>query len=35
MNRDQAYLNHILDAIARIDEYTLVGYDKAEFKWSN
>jgi hypothetical protein len=28
MNRDQTYLNHILDAIARIDEYTSVGYDK-------
>lgn len=28
MNRDQTYLNHILDAIARIDDYTSVGYDK-------
>ena len=28
MNRDQTYLNHILDAIARIDEYTVVGYDR-------
>ena len=26
MNRDQTYLNHILDAIARIDEYVSVGY---------
>jgi uncharacterized protein with HEPN domain len=29
MNRDQTYLNHILDAIARIDEYTSVGYDRS------
>ena len=28
MNRDQTYLNHILDAIARMNEYTSVGYDK-------
>lgn len=28
MNRDQTYLNHILDAIAKINEYTLEGYDK-------
>ena len=28
MNRDQTYLNHILDAIARINEYTSVGYDR-------
>ena len=28
MNRDQTYINHILDAIARIDEYTSVGYDR-------
>jgi uncharacterized protein with HEPN domain len=35
MNRDQTYLNHIFDAIARIDEYTVVRYNKAEFKWSN
>jgi len=32
MNSDQAYLNHILDAIAKIDEYTLVGYDNVEFR---
>jgi len=28
MSRDQTYLNHILDAIVRINEYTSVGYDK-------
>jgi len=28
MNRDQTYLNHILDAIDKIKEYTSVGYDK-------
>jgi uncharacterized protein with HEPN domain len=28
MNRDQTYLNHILDAIARMNEYTSVGYEK-------
>ena len=28
MNRDQTYLNHILDAIEKIKEYTSVGYDK-------
>ena len=28
MNEDQVYLSHILDAIATIESYVVVGYDE-------
>jgi len=37
MKEDQVYLNHILDAIATIESYVIVGYDEfmAKSHWQD